>query len=104
MAALSVERARVGKKRLTVIAATLDAKRLRNSELAATPPETRIVRQPVSAAASSVRVTRSWTTADWKLEITESVRGLQRGSRSEAFRRPSRRAFFLASISSANSG
>jgi len=64
MAALSVERARLGKKTVTFVAAVLDAKQFRNSVFAATPPETRIVRESVSAAASSVRVTRSRTTAD----------------------------------------
>ena len=53
---------------------------------------------------ASVRVTRSWTTADWNFEISESVRGVQSGSRSEVFRRPSWRAFLRASISSVNSG
>ena len=99
MAALSVDSARLGKKTLAPIAAALDAKRFRNSELAATPPETRTVREPVSVAALRVRVTRSRTTADWNFEISESVSGLQKGSRSDAFRSPCWRTFFRVSIS-----
>ena len=59
MAALSVESALLGKNTLTPTGAHLAVKVSRNSELAATPPETKIVRAPVSTAAASVRVTRS---------------------------------------------
>ena len=64
MAALSVESARLGKNTVTPIGVDLDWKVSRNSELAATPPDTKIARAPVSVAAASVRVTRSLTTAD----------------------------------------
>ena len=42
MAALSVESARLGKNTVTPISAALVVKRSRSSELAATPPETRL--------------------------------------------------------------
>src|SRR3977135_2625330 len=59
MAALSVERVLLGKNTFTPIGADLDWNVARNAELAATPPDTKIVRAPVSVAAASVRVTRS---------------------------------------------
>src|SRR5260370_28607402 len=104
MAALSVESALLGKNTFRRIEVDFDANASRNAELAATPPETRIERAPVSAAAARVRVTSSLTTAVWRLEIRESVRGLQRGSKSEAFRRPCCSAAPRASISASNSG
>src|SRR3979411_1052884 len=63
MAALSVESAPLGKNTFPTLGVDLDVNVYRNSELAATPPDTRIVRAPVSAAAANVRVTRSLTTA-----------------------------------------
>src|ERR1700680_4921760 len=104
MAALSVESALLGKNTLTPIDVHLAVNVSRNSELAATPPETRIVRAPASAAPAIVRVTRSWTTADWKLEIRERVRELHKGNKSAAFLRPSWSATRRASISAPNSG
>src|SRR6266852_977720 len=104
MAALSVEMALLGKNTFTATEADLDWNVCRKAELAATPPDTRIARAPVSAAAARVRVTRSWTTADWKLEISERVLGLHNGSKSEAFRRPWWSARRRASISPSNSG
>ena len=59
MAALSVESALLGKNTVRPAGADLDTNVSRSAEFAATPPDTRIVRAPVSAAAARVRVTRS---------------------------------------------
>src|SRR5216684_3422945 len=63
MAALSVERARLGKKTSRPRFRASSSNERRSWLLAATPPETRMERAPDSSAAASVRVTKSLTTA-----------------------------------------
>src|SRR6266568_6180909 len=62
MAALSVERARLGKNTSRPRLRASSSNDRRSSVLAATPPETRIERAPDSSAAASARVTKSLTT------------------------------------------
>src|SRR5580692_7003900 len=77
MAALSVERARVGNETGTPRAAASAVKRARSSRLAATPPVTRMRRTPRDSAAAKVFLRRSPTTACWKLAMRSSVCGSQ---------------------------
>ena len=62
MAALSVERARLGKKVSMLSFFASRSKVARSSVLAATPPETRMERAPASWAAARVLLTRLVTT------------------------------------------
>src|SRR5579871_1312790 len=62
IAALSVERARLGKKVCIPTALPRSSKAVRSCALAATPPETRIVEAPDCSAAAKVRSRRSRTT------------------------------------------
>ena len=72
MAALSVERARVGNETLRLRRASA-VKRARSSRLAATPPVTRMRRAPRDSAAAKVFFMRSPTTACWKLATRSRV-------------------------------
>src|SRR5271156_1697342 len=73
MAALSVERARLGKNTVRLWRLASASNVARSSRLAATPPDTRIDRTLFCWAAAMVRFTRSSTTARWKLATKSSV-------------------------------
>src|SRR5271157_1453517 len=82
IAALSVDRARVGKATRRLRRAASAVKRRRSSRLAATPPVMRMRRTARDSAAAKVFFMRSPTTACWKLAMRSRVWGEQRASAS----------------------
>ena len=88
MAALSVERARLGKKVCMPEALPFASKTERSCALAATPPETRMVDAPQCSAAINVRSQRSRTTAFWNSRTRHRVCREQSASSCSNFRSP----------------